>query len=398
MTLRHHGRPTRPELHPDEILRWADTFQARFGRWPTRNDGSQGIPDSTWSAVDQCLKMGLRSLRSGSSLAKLLRDHRGRRHKGLLPTLTADRILAWADAHRARTGDWPDQYSGPVAAAPGETWAAVNMALGVGGRGLPGNTSLAALLDAHRGVRNAATLTRLTVPRVLAWADAHHARTGNWPGRDAGPVADAAGGTWSGVDTALKLGRRGLPGGSSLARLLADRRGVRHHLEPPRLTTREVLAWADAHFGRTGSWPTARSGAVAGVPGETWCAVDTALYAGLRGLPGGDSLARLLARRRGRRNPAALPPLERSRILAWAAAHHARTGRWPGKRSGPVADTPGETWNGVERALRDGRRGLPGGSSLTRLLAANRRGRHTRRGTKPARSASPAASCEPRPT
>jgi hypothetical protein len=38
---------------------------------------------------------------------------------------------------------------------------------------------------------------------------------------------------------------------------------------------------------------------VAIAPGETWVAIDAALAHGHRGLPGGDSVARLLARRRG---------------------------------------------------------------------------------------------------
>jgi hypothetical protein len=38
---------------------------------------------------------------------------------------------------------------------------------------------------------------------------------------------------------------------------------------------------------------------VADAPGETWGAVNAALAHGSRGLPGGDTLARLLARRLG---------------------------------------------------------------------------------------------------
>jgi hypothetical protein len=64
------------------------------------------------------------------------------------------------------------------------------------------------------------------------------------------------------------------------------------------LTEAQVLAWADAHRASTGAWPTATSGPIAGVPEETWAAVNAALGVGLRGLPGGDSLARLLRRER----------------------------------------------------------------------------------------------------
>jgi hypothetical protein len=65
-----------------------------------------------------------------------------------------------------------------------------------------------------------------------------------------------------------------------------------------RLTVAQVLAWADAHCQGNGAWPTTRSGPVAEARGETWQAVDQALRLGLRGLPGGDSLPRLLWRER----------------------------------------------------------------------------------------------------
>jgi hypothetical protein len=64
------------------------------------------------------------------------------------------------------------------------------------------------------------------------------------------------------------------------------------------LTTGQILAWADAHRRLTGDWPKATSGPVPGA-GPTWLAVDVALKRGWRGLPGGDSLARLLRRERG---------------------------------------------------------------------------------------------------
>jgi hypothetical protein len=67
------------------------------------------------------------------------------------PPLTVPQILAWADAHRARTGAWPGAASGPVGGAPGETWAAVNVALRLGHRGLPGGDTLARLLQRERG-------------------------------------------------------------------------------------------------------------------------------------------------------------------------------------------------------------------------------------------------------
>jgi hypothetical protein len=64
------------------------------------------------------------------------------------------------------------------------------------------------------------------------------------------------------------------------------------------LTEAIILRWADAHFARTGCRPHGRSGPVVEAPGETWAAVQSALKCGCRGLPGGDTLLRLLRRRR----------------------------------------------------------------------------------------------------
>lgn len=364
----------KPPLTADAILAWADAFHAAAGRWPTRHDRRVGLTGTgeTWSGLDACLKGRHRGLNAGSSLALLLRDRRGRRHHSYPPTLTVTRILEWADAYRNRTGDWPGQADGPIPDAPGESWAAIEFALREGIRGLPGGSSVAQLLAAERGVRNHLALPALTPATVLDWADAHHTRTGDWPGQATGPVIDAPGETWAGIDAALRVGVRGLPGGSSLARLLAAERGVRNGADRPPLAHWEILVWADAHRDRTGTWPTADSGMIPDAPDETWSGIDNALRVGLRGLPDGDSLARLLARRRDRPNQKDRPLLTEAGILAWADAHRKRTGGWPTRKSGAVAGEAGETWAAVASALQNGRRGLPGGSSLARLLATER--------------------------
>jgi hypothetical protein len=140
------------------------------------------------------------------------------------------------------------------------------------------------------------------------------------------------------------------------------------------LTHEQILAWADAYHARTGRWPSAGSGAIADAPGETWQAVNLDLARGFRGLPGGSSLARLLAAERGKRNQRNLPPLIVKQILEWADKHHERTGRWPNFSSGAVGDAPGEVWVNINAALKGGLRGLPGGDTLSRLLGRHRRG------------------------
>ena len=293
--------------------------------------------------------------------------------------LRVEEVLAWADAHHARHGTWPTVESGGIPESGG-SWKAINECLRGGLRGLPGGTTLARFLEEHRGVSVGKGPPRLSEEQVLAWADAHFAAHGKWPEVQSGPVPGTEE-VWANIHEALRSGHRGLSPGQSLAQLLAERRGKRNPKRLPPLTEEQVLAWADAYFAAHGKWPNESCGAVAGAQ-ETWHGVDTALRKGLRGLPPGSSLPRLLAEQRGLRNEQRLPPLTEAKILAWADAYFAAHGKWPSERSGPVADTQ-ETWRVVAEAMRRGGRGLPRRSSLARLLA-QRRG--VQRGSSPAKS------------
>lgn len=280
--------------------------------------------------------------------------------------LNEEEILEWADLHYERVGQWPRVESGAVESAPAEKWANVNAALEQGLRGLAGGSSLARLLAEQRGVRNMADLPSLSIEQILAWADIHFERTGQWPKSESGgPILEAPGETWKGVQMALVKGRRGLPGGSSLPQLLAEHRGVRNHYDLPGLSIDQILEWSDSHRERTGKWPNEYSGVVVDAPDETWARINTALFEGIRGLSAGSSLARLLAKHRGKRNHLNLPALTEEQILSWADAHHERTGMWPNEDSGAVIDAPNETWRGITKALRNGGRGLPGVFSVS---------------------------------
>ena len=56
----------------------------------------------------------------------------------------------------------------------------------------------------------------LTEDQILAWADAHHELKCRWPRKDSGLVPGSWDQRWSGIDTALQKGLRGLQGGSAL--------------------------------------------------------------------------------------------------------------------------------------------------------------------------------------
>jgi hypothetical protein len=149
--------------------------------------------------------------------------------------------------------------------------------------------------------------------------------------------------------------------------MASEEHGQRRRRHKPPLSVKRILVWAKAHFDRTGRWPTAQTGMVAEAPGESWRGIDNALRRGLRGLPSGTSLSKLLNKRIGAEGGRGKPPLRLEQILAWMRAHHDRTGRWPQIKSGEVQDAPGENWTAIDQALRHGSRGLPAGLSL-RLL------------------------------
>jgi hypothetical protein len=213
----------------------------------------------------------------------------------------------------------------------------------------------------------------LSLDEVLKAADAYRMAAGRWPTVRSGVIPELPGETWGTIQRALVLGLRGLPGGTSVATILAQHRGRRGN-GLVALTVDAILGWADAYHAAHGRWPDATSGPVDEAPSDTWFNLDKVLGRGGRGLPGGSSLKRILAEHRGVRYSRMEPDLTPAQITAWSEAHHAATGRWPLESSGPVVDAPGEVWRNIDHALRIGRRGLPGGSSLARLLADHTRG------------------------
>jgi superfamily II DNA or RNA helicase len=359
-----------PQLTKKQILKWADEHYELTGEWPGQKSGAvYAAKEESWSVINNALYKGLRGFSVGGSLAKLLAEHRGVRNIRRPPPLTIKQILKWADEHYKRTGNWPGVKSGPIHAAKGETWLGIHNDLSKGHRGLSSGGSLAKLLAEHRSVRNIKRPPPLTLKQILRWADEHYKRTGKWPNRNSGPVETVQGETWTGIDNSLRQKRRGLLGGSSLVKLLAERRGVRNQKDLLKLKYEIILTWADEHHKRTGKWPKANSGSIHAAKGETWVNVNAAMRNGLRGLPGGSSIAKLLLEHRGVRNKSDLPQLTKKQILTWADEHHKQTGKWPGAKSGPVKAAHGETWGGIDSALYRGLRRLAGGSSVAKLLS-----------------------------
>ena len=202
----------------------------------------------------------------------------------------------------------------------------------------------------------------ITIPEILAWADAYRARMGRW----------------GGIDNVLRQGNRGLPGGMSLSRLLLEQRGVPQGSALARLTVEQILCWADAHHERTGEWPHRRlTDPIPEAPLENWKTIHCALRDGWRGLPGKMTLFQFLSQHRDVAGSRRRPELTVIKILSWADAHFQRTSAWPNVKSGPVPEAPQENWRNLDKCLRHGRRGLKTHSSIPNFLAEHGRGKAT---------------------
>ena len=271
-------------------------------------------------------------------------------------------ILEWADAFRARTCNWPSHTSGPIPEAPGETWLAVEAALTLGLRGLPGRSTIRRLIAEYRG-RYHREDRHLTTQIILNWADAWHAATGKWPVAASGKIPNSADTTWCIVNLARPERPR-----RSFGRLYVGQTPEARARGAFYPQSRAVRRSHDPALGRRPSrrhsdWPKFTSGQIPECPDDTWKRVDEALRNGWRGLPGGSSLAHLLAVSRAVRSRPHTPSLTEQQIADWADLHRA-TGKWPNSRSGPIPEAVGERWHNLESALRLGGRGLPGGSSV----------------------------------
>ncbi len=152
---------------------------------------------------------------------------------------------------------------------------------------------------------------------------------------------------------------------------MRKRRARKPFVPRPALTTAQVLVWADDFHRRTGRWPKTIDGAVPADRNEKWLNLDMALRHGYRGLPGGDSLARLLQRERSVRNKQAVPPLTEDGVLAWAEGHHRRTGRWPNEKNGFGPGAPDDPPLRRERYYKSGPR--PDGTPRPRRLVRQRK-------------------------
>ncbi len=218
--------------------------------------------------------------------------------------------------------------------------------------------------------------TDLTEEVIVGWIERYVAdHNGRYPHGGSGKIEYAPKKeplTWCGLSACMTNGYRGLPGGTTVSKFISEHfHNDRNRINLPSLSEEDILNWAEQYKVEFGRYPTMREGQVKYfTQGRlTWCAVNACLDKGLRGLPGGTTLSRLIVNNLVNVNKSSLHRLLEEDILRWAEQYKVEFGRYPHCQSGRVNfDGSYFTWANIDVCLRRGHKGLSGGSSLSKLL------------------------------
>jgi hypothetical protein len=283
------------------------------------------------------------------------------------PDLTVDMLIAAIVKYRdANGGRNPSGGSGDASPHFGyaETWNAVNQRLYSGGRGFPGGSSLAKFLVEHGFSDDGDITTDNVKTAIIKYRDANGGRNPSLKSGDATPHFGSKM-TWAAVNETIRNGRRGFSGGSSLAKFLIEHGFASADVDlTAEMLIAAIIKYRDANGGRN---PSVMSGDATPHFGSkmTWAAVNQRLEKGWPGFSGGSSLAKFLVEHGFGRGLTV--EIVKAAIVKY---RNANGGRNPTVTSGDATPYVGNTvtWRGVNSSLREGCRGLPGGSSLARFL------------------------------
>lgn len=377
------------QLDETQIIDWVKKHIEQYGKKPGKHTGAVEFAEGehkgiTWAAIDIALKKGLRGLPGKSCLVKLIKEKLGIRSYHNPPALPTQLIIDWITLFINKYERKPNMSDGNIEFAEGEyageTWSGVNAALWRGGRGQPGKSSLASLIQENFGIKNIQDLPALSATLILDWIKQYIDVHGKKPNRTSGiiePVSEEYKGiTWTIINTALEVGTRGLPGGSSLAKLIDNKMGIANPMNLPSLNEELIINWVTQFINTHKEKPLRSSGVIefasADHKGITWLAVDSALKRGRRGISGKSSLASLIAKTFSFKNHMNLSPLTEEMIVGWVTQYIDIRGEKPTQNSG-ILDFVSEaykgiTWLAINTALDKGGRELLGGSSLAKLI------------------------------
>ena len=371
-----------PSLKPlaiAKILRLADAWYEKYETWPKKSSGNVlSLENLTWSKIDKQLQRT-----DWGSFANLLFLKRDVRHHLKQDKLTIHQIIEWAKDHFGKTKEWPTYKSGNVLAEPSENWSAIRSNLVAGGRGLPKGLSVEKVLFDELGVVGVRAGKKLTEQRVLTFALMHYEETGSYPTESSDWILDGKD-SWPTISFALNQGLRGLPGGSSLAKLLQAHNLKANPHERDYPSKDEIVDAAEIYqaLAIDNKLPTKESGSFLNPKylDLSWGAINSAITRGAIEDVQAKTLADLWVLEFDYRNVNDLGKLTECQILQWCDIYQSQhpDELLPSNQSESIPEMGTETFMGIDTAIRENRRGLQGLVSLDNLLFKKRGKRSNR--------------------
>jgi len=289
----------RAPLSRNAVFASCQKYVELYGRVPTRKSTEPvpGFPDETWVLIDSAGHEGRRGLAPGESLARIVEPLREELKLHDPTRLSHSRIIGAIREYYGLHGRLPSEYTqGEVPGIPGTSWKALSQSCRDGYRGLPeGGPTLGQILASVRDELPPMHRLHLTEDLILLAARSVYENHKVFPCLNSKEeVPGFPDLTWRQINSAGRDGRWGLAPGRTLAKILRPLReelGIRAPL-----SIEKILGWALKSFRIHGHFPTQLSKEpVPGMPHESWSAIAEAASLGLRGLPKGLSLSKMLA-------------------------------------------------------------------------------------------------------
>jgi superfamily II DNA or RNA helicase len=361
-------------LSSKDIISWAIEHKEKTGEYPNQNSGKIiSNPSETWNAINDAMSNGRRGLKK-QSLVVFLEKKLDRIPKSRIGRndLSTKKIIIWIKNYYEKHKKYPLATSKEVIPnSSGTKWYNVATSLSRGLRGLDKEKTFLEILQENFNYK-----LDLNENFILSKADDYFEKHRKWPTTMSGKV-DGLSDTWKTLNSALKSGNRGLEGNQTLAGILFENRAVTgsgKHKDKD-LKIEDILSFCDEYFNKHEVWPNSKlrkSKKLVDGTNIKWSTIISALHKGSRGLPK-ISLSVLLRKERGYTNKYSnikKVTISKDIILSWGKIYKKKYGKRPTAESGNIDNVENETWGAINEALRNGRRGLKKGNSLSKLFNA----------------------------
>lgn len=259
----------------------------KYGKRPTKRCKNFLLSDGTsLENLDRFLKKK-KNKENGSSLSEFINNILGVPQK---ENFDLGEIRTEIKKYYNKKSKKPTEHSEDFFLPDGTTARNLANSFRKGLRGLDGNISFPEFANQVLGLKEKKDLD---VSMIIKELKKYHKKNKKYPNKRDASFFLADGTSATSLDQALRMGFRGLDGGSSLAKLIEEISGKPSHTNKMKLTESIIKKEIISFYMKNKQYPTQCSKESKPF-GSTWVSIDLALRSGFRGLEGGSSLSKLV--------------------------------------------------------------------------------------------------------